>query len=293
MKQITTREDMQSDTEEPQSRIEIDDTAQATGRMPWVSGIAASAARWIARVLSIPIIGLFLVSLCHNLTDRTPGRLPAAGVIVVLLALGAGYVIAWWREDSGGVLVVAGVSCSLAGALSCNDPFLGYETMLGCVVTACFVVPGLLFLVSWGLRGSSTPLPPAPGIHPGSGGAARWRWIARATSLIALTYAMWLLAIVNLQRGTYGSPTSTWLSACLVLSILGGIAEWKYPRIASVLMTLSVVVFFAVLLQSDLERWHGTWVWKSDRTLHFAAMAMPLAVASLFQLVSAARRSRI
>jgi len=273
------------------SRNDLDDTAQATGHMPRMRRIAASAARWIARVLSIPIILLCLAGIFHSLTDRTPGRLPDAVAFVAILALGAGYGIAWWREDSGGVLVVAGVSWSLAGALSCADPFLGYETMLGCFVMACFVVPGLLFLVAWGLRGPCAPASAAPWLHPGSGGAARWRWIARATSLIALTYAMWVLVVVNLHRGTYGNPTSTWLSACLGLSMLGGITGWHYPRIASVLMTLAAVAFFGVLMKSDIERWHGVWEWASDRTLHFAALAMPLAVASLFQIVAASHRS--
>jgi len=273
------------------SRNDIDATAQATTHMPCANKGAASAARWIARVLSIPIILLCLVGIFHSLTNRTLGRLPDAGAVVAILALGAGSVIAWWREDAGGALVVAGVSWTLAGALSCADPFLGYETMLGCVVMACFVIPGLLFLVAWGLCEPGAPASAAPRMHPGSGAATRWRWIARATSLIALTYAMWVLGVVNLHRGTYGYPTSTWLSAWLILSMLGGIAGWHYPRMASVPMTLAAVGFFGVLMQSDIERWHGVWEWKSDRTLHFAALALPLAVASLFQMVAAARRS--
>jgi hypothetical protein len=99
--------------------------------------------------------------------------------------------------------------------------------MLGCFIMACFTVPGVLFLVSWGLRATSLLPPPGQRADRSSGNPARWKWATRETILVALAYAMWILR---------------W---------------WADP----------------------------------ERSLHFAALAVPLAVAGLFQLAAAVQRS--
>jgi hypothetical protein len=182
------------------------------------------------------------------------------------------------------MLVVAGASCGMAVTFSCNDPFSGYETTLACFMMACVVVLGALFLVSWALRATS-PLPPSgQRIHCGSGSTARWQWVARATSLVALVYAMWILVMASLHRGTYGNPTYFFLCVFLCLSIIGCITGRQHPRIGGALPILAGVGLCVTLSRSDLLSWSG------DRSLLFAALAVPLAVAGFFQLAAGAQR---
>jgi hypothetical protein len=232
-------------------------------------------------VLTILILAVWAFGGVAAWVNGTRRAIPAAGGFAAGLAIA---LIAWRREGVGGVLVVSGATIGMAVALSDNDPFQGYETMLGCVISACYIIPGALFLISWGLRATS-PLPPlGQPLERASGSSARWSWIARATSLIALAYAIWILAMATLHRGTYGDPTYTFLCVSLGLSVFGCFTGERHPRIGSALLLLAAAGFWAALLRSHLQTWNG------DRSLNFAALSLPLAVAALFQLAAAAQR---
>ncbi len=259
--------------------------------LPRARRIAAAAARWTARVLSIPLAAWAISGIAgfvlEFVTRRTGAPFPSAGVLAACLPIALGSLIAWRSEGDGGVLLLGGVSVGMGAVLSCNASFFGFETMLGCVIMASFALPAVLFLVSYGLR-ATLPLP-ASGqtIDRSCGRPARWRWIARATSLVALAYAMWFLAMATLHRGSYGNA-QPFLAGFLCLAILGCITGWHHPGMGSALLLLAVVGLCVTLSRSDLQR---GWA-ESGRILNFATLAVPLAVAGLFQLAGAAQRPR-
>ena len=109
-------------------------------------GITA-AVRWAARITGALLVGLFvLIAIGEggppNILGRpVPVQLESAGMLMMLV----GFLVGWRWEAVGGVLAIAGFGTFLVTEMVVNGKPPGGAIPL-------FLIPGVLFLISFGLR---------------------------------------------------------------------------------------------------------------------------------------------
>jgi hypothetical protein len=127
------------------------------------------ALRWLARISSILLIGVFVLMFIGEGFD--PARItPREWVSLLFFPFGLvlGMALAWWREGLGGAITLA----SLLGFAMFGDLSQG-----ACLPSLLCASPGFLFLLCWflskaekmpageeGLPQPSAPAQPGPGI---------------------------------------------------------------------------------------------------------------------------------
>ncbi len=113
----------------------------------------ARLVRWAARLTSIPIFALLLVSLVPALANFSVSARDDKVIALGLCGIAAGFLLGWRWSGIGGLLALGSVAVILSqeeGGLA-SDPF-----------AVAFGLQGLLFLISWALnaaprRGESAP----------------------------------------------------------------------------------------------------------------------------------------
>ena len=135
--------------------------------------------RWIARVISIPLVALIFIYLLFVGLQVLGGESGFAGLylyMLLLLAMSAGLVIAWWREGLGAILALVAIAGFFAQAWLLSgfrgtigsSPFIGplvlivalikprsFDPVPNSVYVASWVIPlapACLFFFSWLLR---------------------------------------------------------------------------------------------------------------------------------------------
>jgi hypothetical protein len=101
--------------------------------------------RWIARVLSLVVIGGFVVALVQygppGAQDYVAWQESAS--VAALSVAAMGLLLAWVWEGPGGALAI--VAGTFVGALAAFE----YPLLLSLAVALLFVAPGVLFLLAW------------------------------------------------------------------------------------------------------------------------------------------------
>ncbi len=111
--------------------------------------------RWIARLLSVAMIGL-VVAYAIDLGSLNPaGLIPELrGGYISLLVMTAAGLFAWWWELPGGLIILAGFAA-----------YWYFEGNWLSSFFAAFPLSGLLYLIAWMLE---HPPKPAPAVDPNS-----------------------------------------------------------------------------------------------------------------------------
>ncbi len=151
--------------------------------------------RWAARITSIPIFALLLVSLVPALANfgvaARDDKIMACG----LCGIAAGFLAGWMWAGIGGLLTLAGVGVVLSqeeGGLA-GDPF-----------AVAFALQGILFLISWAQNASRNRSEQA---------LPRGLWIKRAAATVLALAAVAGAAII--LRGPAPIPLGREQSAYL------------------------------------------------------------------------------
>lgn len=108
--------------------------------------------RWAARITSVPIFALLLVSLVPALANFGVAARDDKIMALGLCAIAAGFIAGWLWAGIGGLLTLAAVGVILTqeeGGLAA-DPF-----------SVAFALQGILFLISWALSASRNRSQPA------------------------------------------------------------------------------------------------------------------------------------
>jgi len=99
------------------------------------------AVRWAARILSIPVIIVFLLMFLGEGFDPAKVK-PYEWIMLVFGPFGLilGLILGWWKEGLGGALALL---CFIAALIVGDYSASGAGNMLICAL------PGFLFLLSW------------------------------------------------------------------------------------------------------------------------------------------------
>ncbi len=120
--------------------------------------------RWAARITSLPILALLLVSLVPAVTNFGVAARDDKIMALGMCAVAAGFLAGWVWAGIGGLLALAGVGVVLSqeeGGLA-SDPF-----------AVAFALQGILFCISWAVNASQTRSQEA---------VARHVWLKRAAA---------------------------------------------------------------------------------------------------------------
>jgi len=125
--------------------------------------------RWIARVISIPLVALILIYLLFVGLQVLGGETGFPGLylyMLLLLAMLAGLVIAWWRERLGAIVALVAIAGFFAQAWLLSgfrgtigsSPFVGPLILIVALIKpqSFDSVPSSIYVASWVL-----PLAPA------------------------------------------------------------------------------------------------------------------------------------
>jgi len=115
----------------------------------------AKRTRWAARIIGLVVIAFFsLILIGETITSiQAEGfefDVESLLVIVPLVIALAGYIISWWREQVGGLLLIlVSIAFGILPSISAQPAWSMLEALQGWLILGLpFLVVGVLFLTS-------------------------------------------------------------------------------------------------------------------------------------------------